>query len=74
VLSEVPLAFYADRGNRVRIAATGAAVWALFSAGTGLAVSVGMLAVARIGAGAGKAVVTPTHSSLLADYYPPDAR
>jgi MFS family permease len=49
-------------------------VWALFSAGTGLAVSIGMLAVARIGAGIGKAVVTPTHSSLLADFYPPDAR
>lgn len=74
VLIEVPLAFYADRRNRVRIATAGAAVWALFSAGTGLAVSVMMLAVTRVGAGAGKAVVTPTHSSLLADYYAPDAR
>ena len=74
VLIEVPLAFYSDRGNRVRIAAAGAAVWALFSAGTGLAVSVGMLAIARVGAGVGKAVVTPTHSSLLADFYAPEAR
>jgi MFS family permease len=73
VLIEVPLAFYADRGNRVRIATTGAAVWALFSAGTGLATSVAMLAIARVGAGAGKAVVTPTHSSLLADFYEPRA-
>src|SRR5215218_4056896 len=54
VLIEVRVAFYADRGNRVRIATTGAAVWALFSAGTGMAVSIGMLAVARIGAGIGK--------------------
>ena len=74
VLIEVPLAFYAYRRNRVRIATAGAAIWALFSAGTGLAASVTMLAVARIGAGAGKAVVTPTHSSLLADYYRPAAR
>ena len=73
VLLEVPLAFLADRRNRVRIAATGAAIWAVFSAATGLAVSVGMLALARVGAGGGKAVVTPTHSSLLADYYVPAA-
>jgi MFS family permease len=46
---------------------------AVFSAATGLAVSVAMLTVARVGAGAGKAVVTPTHSSLLADFYPPEA-
>jgi hypothetical protein len=32
-LIEVPLAFSADRGNRIRITATGAAGWALFSAG-----------------------------------------
>jgi MFS family permease len=74
VLIELPLALLADRRNRVRIAAGGAAVWALFSAGTGFATSVGMLAVARVGAGGGKAVVTPTHSSLLADYYEPAAR
>ena len=28
----------------------------------------------RIGAGTGRAVVTPTHSSLLSDYYEPAAR
>src|SRR5918995_5966921 len=35
VLIEVPLAFYSDRRNRIRIATTGAAIWALFSAGAG---------------------------------------
>jgi MFS family permease len=71
---EVPLSFYCDRRNRVRIAATGAAVWAAFSVGTGLALTVPMLVAMRIGAGGGRAVVTPTHSSLLADYYEPAAR
>ena len=71
---EVPLSFYCDRRNRVRIAATGAALWALFSVGTGLAVSVVMLILMRIGSGGGRAVVTPTHSSLLSDYYEPAAR
>lgn len=71
---EVPLSFYCDRRNRVRIAATGAALWAVFSVGTGLAVSVAMLVAMRIGAGGGRAVVTPTHSSLLSDYYEPATR
>ncbi len=38
LLIEVPLSFYCDRRNRVRIATAGAAIWALFSVGTGLAV------------------------------------
>jgi branched-chain amino acid transport system ATP-binding protein len=74
LLIEVPLSFYCDRGNRVRIATVGAAIWALFSVGTGLAVSVAMLVAMRIGAGGGRSVVTPTHSSLLSDYYEPAAR
>ena len=77
LLIEVPLSFYCDRGKRVRIATIGAAVWALFSFGTGAAVvvgSLGMLIAVRIGAGTGRAVVTPTHSSLLSDYYEPAAR
>ena len=71
---EIPLAFAADRHSRVRMATTGAGAWALFSFGTGLATGLAALAAMRIGAGLGKAVVTPTHSSLLADYYRPEAR
>ncbi|MFZ6004232.1 MAG: MFS transporter [Actinomycetota bacterium] len=74
LLIEVPLSFYCDRANRVRIATTGAAIWALFSMGTGASISLAMLAAMRIGAGGGRAVVTPTHSSLLSDYYEPAAR
>ena len=77
LLIEIPLSFYCDRGNRVRIATIGAAVWAAFSFGTGAAItvtSVGMLILMRIGAGTGRSVVTPTHSSLLSDYYEPKAR
>jgi branched-chain amino acid transport system ATP-binding protein len=74
LLIEVPLSFYCDRANRVRVATVGAAMWAVFSVGTGLAVSVALLVVARIGAGAGRAVVVPTHSSLLSDWYEPRSR
>ena len=71
---EIPLSFYCDRRNRVKIATVGAALWALFSIGTGFSVSVAMLVGMRIGAGSGRAVVTPTHSSLLSDWYPPETR
>ena len=56
LLIEIPLSFYCDRGNRVRIATIGATIWALFSFGTGGAVvvgSLGLLIVTRIGAGRG---------------------
>ena len=68
------VAYFADRGNRVRIAALGASVWAIFSVATGLAVNVIHLGLARIGAALGKSVNQPTHNSLLADYYPVTVR
>ncbi|HEV7865963.1 MAG TPA: MFS transporter [Acidimicrobiia bacterium] len=74
ILLGLPLAYWADRRSRVRLAAGGATVWGTFSLATGLAPNVGLLAAARAGAGMGRAVVTPTHFSLLADYYPPEIR
>ena len=70
LLLTVPIAHLADRSNRVRIALIGAAIWASFSFGTGLAVGVWMLVIMRSGAAIGQGVVFPTHNSLLADYYP----
>ncbi len=74
LLIEVPLAFSADRLPRARIAVAGAGVWAVFGLVTGLATTLLVLVLARSGAGIGRAVVTPTHNSLLSDYYPTDKR
>jgi branched-chain amino acid transport system ATP-binding protein len=74
LLLEVPLAYYADRLPRVRIAVAGAAVWAIFGVLTGLSGFLLMLVIARSGAGMGRAVVNPTHNSLLADLYPIEKR
>ena len=74
LLISVPLSFYCDRANRVRIATVGGAVWGLFSLGTPLALTPLMLVAMRVGAGTGRAVVEPTHNSLLADWYPPETR
>ena len=48
--------------------------WGVFSLLTGLAATLWMLGIARAGSGIGKAVVDPTHNSLLADYYATRAR
>ncbi len=71
---QVPIAQYADRSRRVPLAILGAVVWALFSGLTGLATGVIMLTIARSGSSIGKAVIDPTHNSLLADYYPINSR
>lgn len=66
--------FLADRRDRMKIAAFGAAAWAFFSVLTGLAGSLFILGLARAGSGLGKTVNTPTHNSLIADFYPPRVR
>ncbi|MEY2406016.1 MAG: hypothetical protein QOG39_932 [Acidimicrobiaceae bacterium] len=74
LLLQVPIASFADRSNRVRIAWIGAACWGVFSVLTGLASTLVLLAIARSGSGIGKAVVDPTHNSLIADYYDIESR
>ncbi|HAS11920.1 MAG TPA: hypothetical protein DCS55_15600 [Acidimicrobiaceae bacterium] len=71
---QVPIAMLADKYNRVRIAWIGAAAWAVFSLGTGFATGIVFLALMRAGSGIGRAVVDPTHNSLIADYYEPSIR
>lgn len=70
----VPIGLLADRRRRVPIALGAGGVWAVFTFLTGLAGTVVLLGLARIGSGLGKAVNDPVHGSLLSDYYPPDAR
>jgi len=74
LLLQLPIAYWADTGNRIVITLLGALVWASFSIMTGAAVALWMLVVARIGSGIGAAVVAPTHNSLLSDYYAVDRR
>jgi branched-chain amino acid transport system ATP-binding protein len=70
LLLTVPIAHLADRSNRVTIALAGAAIWGIFSFGTGLAVTAWWLVFMRSGSAIGQGVVFPTHNSLIADYYP----
>ncbi len=72
--SQVFIGYFADRLNRVRMAAIGAAVWGVFTLATGLAPTVLILVIARSVSGLGRAVNDPTHRSLIADYYEPGVR
>ena len=74
LLLQPVVAIFADRYPRIRLALTGAILWALFSFMTGLALGMVLFFVARAGSGVGKAVNDPTHRSLLADWYPPATR
>ncbi|HWW55229.1 MAG TPA: ATP-binding protein, partial [Acidimicrobiales bacterium] len=71
---QVPIAQLSDRSSRVRLMLMGASVFVFFSVGTGLAVTIWMLALMRSGSGVGLATVWPTHNSLIADWFPIAAR
>ncbi len=66
----IPIAWLADRTNRVRMIAAALSIWSLFSMGCGLASSFALLALARIGVGVGEAGGGPASLSLLSDYFP----
>ena len=74
LLLQLPIAWWADRGSRVRLAMFGGIAWGVFSFMTGMSATVWMLVLVRAGGGIGRAVVDPTHGSLLSDYYPVERR
>ena len=71
---QVPIAQFADKSKRVPLVVFGALTWGFFSGMTGLATGLILLTIARSGSSLGKAVIDPTHNSLIADYYPIETR
>jgi MFS family permease len=70
----IPIARWADRGNRRSILSLGIAVWSMATAACGMAGNFLQMAFARAGVGMGEASGTPTSLSLIADYYPRQKR
>lgn len=70
----IPIARWADRGNRPTIITLALGLWSLMTVLCGFAVSFWQLAAARIGVGVGEAGAIPPAQSLIADYFPPDRR
>lgn len=65
----IPIARWADRGNRVNIISLAILVWSAFTAVTAYAKVTWHLVVARIGVGIGEAGCSPPAYSLIADYF-----
>jgi MFS family permease len=70
----IPIARWADLGNRRSILALGIALWSAMTVVCGLARSFGALALARVGVGVGEAAGSPSSHSLISDYFPPARR
>jgi predicted MFS family arabinose efflux permease len=70
----IPIARWADLGNRRSILAVGIALWSAMTVVCGLARSFTALALARVGVGVGEAAGSPSSHSLISDYFPPARR
>lgn len=70
----IPIALWADRGNRRDLISVALALWSLMTAMCGMAQNFWQLAAARVGVGIGEAGCTPPAFSLLSDYYAPGER
>lgn len=66
----IPIARWADRGNRRSLIALGIAVWSAMTFCGGLARNAGQLVLARIGVALGESACSPTAHSLISDYFP----
>lgn len=69
-IAGIPIARWADRGNRRTIIALGLTVWSAMTVLSGMARSFVQLALARVGVGIGEAAGSPPAHSLIADYFP----
>lgn len=70
----IPIARWADRGNRVTIISLTAALWSTAVALCGAAVSFGQLMLIRIGVAVGEAGCIPPAHSLIADTFSREER
>src|ERR1700710_2764049 len=70
----IPIARVADRLNRRNIVALAFAFWSAMTFLCGIASSVGMLALARIGVGLGESAGTPASQSIVADLFDKNER
>ena len=70
----IPIAKYADKGNRRNLIALSIGVWSFMTALSGLAQNFFHLLFARIGVGVGEAGCSPPAHSMIADYFPANKR
>lgn len=70
----IPIARWADLGNRRNIVSLAVAVWSGMTALSGFTQNFWQLLLARIGVGVGEAGGSPPSHSMISDYYPVEQR
>jgi predicted MFS family arabinose efflux permease len=70
----IPIAYMAERMNRVTILSICVAIWSAMTAACGFAVNYATLFAARVGVSIGEAGCTPPANSIISDYFPADRR
>jgi MFS family permease len=70
----MPVARWADRGNRRTIITLSLVAWSVMTLLCGLAQTFWQLLLARVGVGIGESGGIPASQSLIADYFPPERR
>ena len=73
-LVAIPIAWLADRYNRVNILSIALATWSGFTALTGMATNFAQIGLARMGVGIGEAGGSPPSHSIISDMYPKEER
>ena len=73
-LAGIPVAYWADRGNRRSIVAGGLFFWSLLTIMCGTAQNTIQMALARIGVGITQVTGGAPSHALLSDYFPPQQR
>ena len=70
----IPIARYADKGNRRNIVTAYLGIWSVMTAFSGLARNFVQLLLARIGVGVGEAGGSPSAHAMISDYFPIEKR
>ena len=73
-LAALPIARWADRGNRRTVITAALGVWSAMTVVCGFTQSFWQLAAARFGVGLAEPGAMPAAQSLVADYFPPERR
>jgi predicted MFS family arabinose efflux permease len=74
VVLGIPIARFADRGNRRNVVAIAVVAWSAMTALCGLAQNYLQLVLARIGVGVGEAGCSPPAHSMISDYFAENQR
>ncbi|MEA1648549.1 MFS transporter [Nitrospirillum sp. BR 11164] len=70
----IPVAWLADRGNRVRVLSIACALWSAATVACGLSATYPQLVIARMTVGVGEAGGVPPSYAIITDYFPPGRR